>query len=140
MAQQFCAADPRVIGNSVLLRQSGRYLSGGVICALLHNVLVISLTFAGAHYAVALVVSFLVTTPVGYLFHTAVTFGEPRSWDRLIRFMGGSLAGFGWSAALMIVACSGLGLPVAVATPLVTAIVFLWNFAAARWAIVRSEA
>lgn len=129
-----------MIGDSILLRQSGRYLSGGAICALLHNVLVIGVTLAGVPYTVALVVSFLVTTPVGYLFHTAVTFGEPRSSGRLIRFMGGSLAGFGWSAALMIVACSGLGLPVAIATPLVTAIVFLWNFASARWAIVRSEA
>jgi len=130
----------RLFGNSVLLRQSGRYLSGGAICALLHNLLVIGLAFAGAPYQVALVVSFLVTNPVGYLFHTAVTFREPRSWGGLIRFMGGSLAGFGWSAALMIAACSGLGLPVAVATPLVTAILFLWNFSAARWAIVRSEA
>lgn len=129
-----------MIGNSVLLRQSSRYVSGGAICALLHNVLVIGLAFAGVAYALALVVSFLITTPVAYLFHTAVTFGEPRSWGRLIRFMGASLAGFGWSAALMILACSGLGLPVAVATPLVTVMVFLWNFASARWAIVRSEA
>jgi putative flippase GtrA len=127
-------------GFSVLLRQSGRYFWGGAICAVLHNVLVIGLASAGIAYPIALVVSFCVTTPIGYLFHSAVTFGEPRSWGRLMRFVGGSVAGFGWSAALMIGLHGGLGFPIAVATPLATVALFLWNFASARWAIVRSAA
>jgi putative flippase GtrA len=125
--------------HALLLRQGGRYLWGGAICALLHNVLVIGLATVGVPYPIALVISFLTTVPVGYLFHSAVTFGEPRSWGRLFRFMAGSLTGFGWSAALMIGLHNGLGLPVAVATPLATVALFLWNFAAARWAIVRDE-
>jgi putative flippase GtrA len=125
---------------ALLLRQSGRYLWGGAICAALHNALVIGLASAGIIYAAALVVSFCITMPIGYLFHSAVTFNEPRSWDRFMRFVGGSLAGFGWSAALMIGMRSGLGLPIAVATPLATAALFLWNFASARWAIVRRAA
>ena len=121
----------------MILRQSGRYLWGGAICALLHNGLVIGLAGAGMPYPIALVLSFLTTVPVGYLFHSAVTFGEPRSWGRLLRFVGGSLAGFGWSALLMIAMHNGLGLPIVVATPLATILLFLWNFTAARWAIVR---
>lgn len=124
---------------AVLLRQSGRYLWGGAICALLHNVLVIGLAGQGVPYPLALVVSFLITVPIGYLFHTMITFGEPRSWDRLIRFTTGSLAGFGWSALLMIGMHNGLGLPIVVATPLATVLLFLWNFASARWAIVRKH-
>jgi len=127
-------------GYALLLRQSGRYLWGGAICAIFHNVLVIGLATVGVPYPVALVVSFCITTPIGYLFHSAVTFGERRSWGRLMRFVGGSLAGFGWSAALMIGMHGGLGLPIVVATPLATAMLFLWNFASARWAIVRSAA
>ncbi|WP_155265309.1 GtrA family protein [Sphingomonas segetis] len=125
--------------HAVLLRQSGRYLWGGAMCALLHNALVIGLASGGIPYPLALVISFLVTVPIGYLFHSAVTFGEPRSWGRLMRFMAGSLAGFGWSAALMIGLHNGLGLPIVVATPLATVALFLWNFTAARWAIVRNE-
>jgi putative flippase GtrA len=140
MAQQFRDAGARVSGLALLLRQSGRYFCGGAICAFLHNALVIGLASVGVLYPVALVVSFCITTPIGYLFHSAVTFGEPRSWGRLMRFVGGSLAGFCWSAALMIGMHGGLGLPVVVATPLATAALFVWNFASARWAIVRSTA
>jgi putative flippase GtrA len=138
VAQQFRDAGAGVSGRALFLRQSGRYLWGGAICAILHNALVIGLASGGVAYPVALVVSFCITTPIGYLFHSAVTFSEPRSWGRLMRFVGGSSAGFGWSAALMIGMHGGLGLPVAVATPVATVALFLWNFASARWAIVRS--
>lgn len=139
MAQQFRDANPRVNGHALLLRQSRRYLWGGAICALLHNALVIGLASAAIPYAVALVVSFCITVPIGYLFHSSVTFCEPRSWGRLVRFVGGSLAGFGWSAVLMIGMHNGLGLPIVLATPLATLLLFLWNFVAARWAIVRND-
>jgi putative flippase GtrA len=128
------------VSDYSLLRQSGRYLCGGAICAALNNVLIIGLSAVGIAYQAAMVVSFCITTPLGYVFHSAVTFGEPRSWNRLMRFVSGSLAGFGWSAALMVGMCSGLHLPVSIATPLTTAALFLWNFASARWAIVRRAA
>jgi len=46
------------------------------------------------------------------------------------------VSGFFVSAALMALFCSGLGLPVAVATPIATVLLFFWNFALARWAIL----
>jgi len=36
----------------------------------------------------------------------------------------------------MVVLCSGFKLGVAIATPIATAVVFLWNFTAAHWAIL----
>jgi hypothetical protein len=50
--------------------------------------------------------------------------------------MAGAASGFLVSAALMALFCSGLGTPVAIATPIVTVLLFLWNFALARWAIL----
>jgi putative flippase GtrA len=119
-----------------VLWQSSRYLAGGVFCAVLHNVIVIAVTQSGIGYPVALIVSFCITTPVGYVIHSAFTFGAARSLDRLRRFLLASVAGFFGSAALMVVLCTGLRVPVIVATPVATVILFLWNFTSARWAIL----
>jgi hypothetical protein len=40
------------------------------------------------------------------------------------------------SVAMMVVLCSGLGLRVAIATPIATVALFVWNFVAAHWAIL----
>ena len=124
-----------MIGRA-LMRQSTRYLAGGVACALLHNVIMIATSAYGMPYPPALVLSFSVTTPIGYAIHSAYTFEADYSARRLQRFMAGAVSGFFVSATLMALFCSGLGLPVAVATPIATVLLFVWNFALARWAIL----
>jgi putative flippase GtrA len=124
-----------MIGRA-LMRQSTRYLAGGLACALLHNVIMISTSAYGMPYPPALVLSFSVTTPIGYAIHSAYTFEAEYSTRRLQRFMAGAVSGFVVSAALMVLFCSGLGFPVAIATPIATVLVFFWNFALARWAIL----
>ncbi len=120
----------------ILIRQSSRYLAGGVACALLHNVIMIAASAYGVPYPLGLVLSFLVTTPIGYAIHSAYTFEAACSARRLQRFMAGAASGFAVSAALMVLFCSGLGMPVAIATPIATVLLFIWNFALARWAIL----
>ncbi|HLH88136.1 MAG TPA: GtrA family protein [Xanthobacteraceae bacterium] len=124
-----------MIGRT-LMRQSTRYLAGGLACALLHNVIMIATSAWGMPYPPALVLSFSVTTPIGYAIHSAYTFETRYSTRRLQRFMAGAVSGFVVSAALMVLFCSGLAMPVAVATPIATVLVFFWNFALARWAIL----
>ena len=116
--------------------QASRYLAGGGACALLHNIIMIGTSAYGMPYPPALVLSFLLTVPIGYLIHSAYTFEKARSWQRLQRFMAGAVSGFLLSAALMVLLCSGLGMPVAIATPIVTLLLFVWNFTLARWAIL----
>jgi hypothetical protein len=36
----------------------------------------------------------------------------------------------------MVLLCSGLGMRVAIATPIATLLLFVWNFTLARWAIL----
>ena len=119
-----------------LLRQSTRYLAGGAACAILHNVIMIVTSAYGMPYPPALVLSFSVTTPIGYAIHSAYTFEAGCSTRRLQRFVAGAVSGFMVSAVLMALFCSGLGLPVAIATPIATVLLFAWNFALARWAIL----
>jgi putative flippase GtrA len=116
--------------------QASRYLAGGGACALLHNIIMIGTSAHGMPYPPALVLSFLLTTPIGYLIHSAYTFEKTCSWMSLQRFLAGTVGGFVLSAALMVLLCSGLGMRVAIATPIATLLLFFWNFALARWAIL----
>jgi putative flippase GtrA len=120
----------------IVMRQACRFLAGGGACALLHNVIMIGTSAHGMPYPPALVLSFSLTTPIGYLIHSDYTFETACSWRRLQRFMAGAVSGFLVSAAVMVLLCSGLGVSVPVATPIATLLLFFWNFALARWAIL----
>jgi putative flippase GtrA len=124
-----------MIGRT-LMRQSTRYLAGGITCALIHNAIVIATCARGMPYPAAIVLSFCVVTPIGYMFHSAYTFEALCSTRRLQRYMAAAVGGFFVSAVLMVVFCSGLRVPVAIATPIVTMLMFIWNFTLARWAIL----
>jgi putative flippase GtrA len=54
---------------------------------------------AGIHYLLGTVISFLAVTPLGYLLHSRLTFGEPRRLKAFTRFVGMSLLPirFRWS-------------------------------------------
>ncbi|WFP60546.1 GtrA family protein [Mesorhizobium sp. WSM4904] len=90
----------------------------------------------GGHYLLGILVSFLTVTPIGYTLHSRFTFAEPLRLKAFTRFVGGVVAAYPISVAMMVVLCSGFGLGVAIATPAATIVLFVWNFAAAHWAIL----
>ncbi len=120
-----------------LLARGRRYTMVGMVCAFAHNLVVIGADQAGVHYLPATILSFLLVTPLGYFLHSRHTFRAPPGWAGFTRFTAGIAVGYPLSLALMVLFCSGLGLPVIVATPLATAMLFLWNYVSAHWAIVR---
>ena len=93
---------------------------------------------AGGHYALMMLVSFVITTLLGYCLHAAVTFREGVSWRTFLRFAAGAAMGFPICFAVMAILCSGLGLPVMIASPVATVVLVLWNYASAHWAILGS--
>ena len=120
-----------------VLAHGRRYLTVGALCALIHNVIMIGGDYVGLHYLPATLVSFAVVTPLGYFLHCRFTFRKARSLGGFVRFMSGIAIGYPISLALMILFCSGLALPVVIAAPLATAILFAFNYVSAHWAIVR---
>ncbi|WP_159865586.1 GtrA family protein [Novosphingobium sp. 9U] len=116
-----------------------RYLAGGALCAGLHNAVLIGADLVRIHYIVGMVISMIVVTPVGYLHQSILTFGRPPSWPRFAVFAAGTLSGFPLSLSLMLLFCSGLGLPVFVATPLATVSLLVWNYLWARRAILHAS-
>jgi putative flippase GtrA len=113
-------------------------LAGGAICAGLHNAVLIGADFVRIPYAVGMLISLIVVTPIGYLHQSIVTFGKPLSWPRFATFAIGIVSGFPLSLGLMILFCSGLRLPVFVATPLATVSLLIWNYLWARRALLNA--
>lgn len=122
---------------AAILAHGRRYLTVGALCALVHNLIMIGGDLAGLHYVLATFLSFAVVTPLGYFLHCRFTFRKAHSLEGFLRFMAGIAVGYPLSLVLMILFCSGLRLPVAIAAPLATAILFAFNYLSAHWAIMR---
>lgn len=116
-----------------------RFAVVGLVCALLHNVIMIGLDRAHVHYALAAVVSFAVVVLAGYALHVSFTFREEASLGSFWRYVVGMAANYPITVALLFLMCDVAGLPVAIAAPAGTVLMFGWNFVASRWAIVRAR-
>ena len=118
-----------------LAGRTARYTIIGGICAVLNNILIIGGAFFGVNYVVMSFIAFPLVTTFAYLMHTKFTFKEPRSVYGLLRFSSGVAMGFPLFIVLMAAFCSGLRMPVVVAAPLSTVLLYVWNFALAHWTI-----
>ena len=119
-----------------LLERGWRYTLVGLVCAILNYVAMLAVDFAGGHYLLGTVIAFVAVTPIGYALHSRFTFAEPFSWKAFTRFTAGVATAYPVAVAMLVVLCSGLRLSVAIATPIATVAMFIWNFVAAHWAIL----
>lgn len=113
-----------------------RYLLVGLACALLHNVIMIVGDRVGLHYAVSSVLSFCIVTTMGYRLHSGWTFAQAeQSRSSFARYAFTTSANLPLSIAGMFVLVDVGGLSVPWASPLVTVLLFAFNYAANRWAL-----
>jgi len=112
-----------------------RYLLVATSCALLHNAVMIGCDWLGIHYVPASGVSYIVVVLWSYALHARFTFSQPLSARSFLRYALGMATNYPASIALMFVFCNLAGLPVAVAAPVSTVLLFAWNFLTSRWAI-----
>jgi putative flippase GtrA len=111
-----------------------RFVAIGALCALLSNVAVIVLVRHGFSSVTASLLAFGPVLAMGYALHAVFTFGTPPSRLTFGRYALATAANFPvWIAALYVLR-DLLGSPIAIATPVATALIFLWNYAAAKWA------
>lgn len=117
-----------------------RFALVGLTCALVHNAIMIGLDRVGMHYAASSVVSFLVVVVLGYGLHVRYTFGVAPVSGAFWRYTLGMAANYPLSLVLLFVLCDLVQLPVAIAAPVATVMLFGWNFVASRWALIRPAA
>jgi putative flippase GtrA len=118
-------------------RTPARYLIVGASCAVLHNLIVIGFDRVGIGYVASSAVSFVVIVLIGYSAHTGFTYRAPRSPATLARYTLAMAANYPITVALLFAMVTLAGLPIYVAAPAGTVILFGWNFLTSRWAIVR---
>jgi putative flippase GtrA len=115
---------------------TARYTAVGAVCAGLNNGAIIGAAALGIDYVTSSVASFFVVTPIAYLLHSTVSFRQPRSISGLLRYSGGVVTALPMFLACMFVLSTMLGLPVAIASPVATVLLVLWNYILARWSVL----
>ena len=116
-------------------RTSARFLSVGLICAVAHNAIVIAASLAHIHYAVACLVSYVVVVVLGFMLHARFTFLVPPTFAAFSRYAISMAANYPITLALLFLMSDVARWPVAIAAPVATVLLFVWNFASSRWAI-----
>jgi putative flippase GtrA len=113
-----------------------RYAVIGALCAALNVVLMGWFELLGIHWLTAAAMNFPILVAVGYVLHARWTFETPMSWTSLGRYAFAMAANYPAYTALLFLLCGFADLPAGPATAITTALLFVWNFIASRWAIV----
>jgi putative flippase GtrA len=114
----------------------GRFFTGGLVCALTHNAIMIGGDWAGLHYVASSFISFAVVVLVGYWLHSGWTFpGAERGRMSFARYTLTMALNLPLSIAGMFVFVDLAGLGVPLAAPTVTVLLAAFNFIAGRWAL-----
>lgn len=113
-----------------------RYLLVGATCAAANNLLMIGGDLLGAHYFPLTLLCFVLVTPFAFWLHVRFTFGEEATWPRFVRFTSGVAAAYPLSLLATALLCGVLRVPMVVAAPAVTIILFAWHYASAHLAIL----
>lgn len=113
-----------------------RYVVVGALCAGLYNLIMIAGDARGVNPFAATVVAFVINVLVGYTLHCRFTFSEPMSWQGLARYTAAMLLNLPLSVVGIWLLNGVARLPMWLAAPLLTALLFVWNYVAAHWAVV----
>jgi len=115
---------------------AGRFFTVGLACALLHNAIMIAGDWLGLHYVASSFLSFGIVVGVGYWLHSAWTFpGAQRGRTPFARYALTMAINLPFSIAGMFLFVDLVGLPVAIASPVVTVLLATFNFLGSRWAL-----
>jgi putative flippase GtrA len=138
VAQQL-RAGVRVLNIPPSFREPSRYLVVGAFCALLNNAILIGGDAAGLHYAVCILLTFVLVLPASYLVHAWWTFRVPASWPAFGRFIGGSISSLVVASFAVWLFKGALELPMLIAAPVATVAMAIYNYLMARWAVTRGR-
>jgi len=118
-------------------RSASRYVGVAGGCALLHNVIVIGATSVGSGVLAASALSFGVMIVVGYLSVCAIAFRLAPTLPGFARYTMAMATNFPLTTGLLWLFAGPFDLPVAIAAPPVTVLMFGINYLGARWAVGR---
>ncbi len=112
-----------------------RFAIVGLVCAVVHNVIMLSADRWGIHYTASSALSYAVVVVLGFALHVGFTFQQRPSLESFWRYAVSMAANYPITLALLFLMCDVAGLPVMIAAPTATVLMMLWNYFASRWAI-----
>jgi putative flippase GtrA len=115
-----------------------RYVAVGATCAILYNIMLIGTVALGVGHLWATVVVLPPIIIVGYSLHAAVTFETRFSAAAFLRYSLTILAGYPVWVVVLVLLADVAKLPIVIAAPLGTALMFGLNYVTVHWAILRS--
>ncbi len=117
-------------------RRAPRYTAVSLFCVLFNNALLIAFDAAGIHYSAAVLISAGVMIPLAYALHCTLTFAVEPGWRAFARYFGVQIVNTPMAWLLFLLIHDWGGLPMLIAAPVVTGLLFPWNFFSSGWAIV----
>jgi len=119
-----------------LLDRGPRYVFVGLGCAAINNALFIGLDAAKIHYGIAVILSAMIMIPLSYWLQLNLTFSAKGDWRAFRRYASILILNPPLSWLLLFLIHDRGHVPMIVAAPILTIIMFLWNFAASHWAFL----
>jgi putative flippase GtrA len=113
-----------------------RYTIVGAICAAIYNGMMIAGNALGLGYVAPTGVAFVIIVITGYALHCLYTFSEKLSLRAFARYTAAMLLTLPVSLGGMYLLRDLAHAPMWLAAPLLTAVMFCWNFVATHWAVV----
>jgi putative flippase GtrA len=113
-----------------------RYTIVGAICAAIYNGMMIAGNALGLGYVAPTGVAFVIIVITGYALHCLYTFSEKLSLRAFVRYTAAMLLTLPVSLGGMYLLRDLAHAPMWLAAPLLTAVMFCWNFVATHWAVV----
>lgn len=118
-----------------LLPVLSRYSVIGIASVLANNIILITGAMLGVHYVASTLVCFFLIGALAYIGHANITFSANHSFSGYLRYCATQGIGLGLTLAILFVMIDLLFWPIWVAAPVVSALMFLYTFAATRWAV-----
>jgi putative flippase GtrA len=118
-------------------RHYALFLSGSVLCASINNIILIIGDYLGAHYVPLTFLYYLVSSSVGYVWHCRITYRDVMTIAGYWQFVLGISLGLPLSLMILALLTDWLGSPMWFASPVMTALMLVFNYKVARFAILR---
>ena len=119
-----------------LLVRGPRYVAVSLVCVLINNLLLIELDRLGVYYGFNVLISAAVMIPFSFAMQVHITFACEPSWRSFVRYAMILLVNTPAAWLLLALIHDKGGLAMIYAAPIVTMVMFVWNFAGSHWALL----
>ena len=121
-------------------KRASRYLFVSLFCILVNNGVLIALDAAGIHYIIGVVISATLMIPLGFILQSRITFATTgAAWPGFVRYSAVMVLNTPLAWLLLWAIHGQAGISMIYASPLMTAILFVWNYLASGWAILARQ-